>query len=239
MLVLSALALLGLLQSLFAAARYRGQWLPTLLYCIVPGLLIYILFPWVEQTNVNQLTDRLTSGTLATSIAALLILEAALKIICLIDRGDEAPQSMHCIQRSLRSLTKQGELVLRHSPSITFLFFLFYGQAWVFHTIEGISFKSLSICLCVGFSTIFTLSTLLIRKVSTSRYFDATTYDLQFIQFVIAVGLPLLTKESHTAPMVYDNSIYLQAVSTGVVMLITSTLGYTAYRYFKYRTQTK
>lgn len=237
MIVLTALGFLGLLQTLFVVAGLRSRRVLTCLYCALPSLLGYLLHPWVLQSNFNRLTEFLMSDAIAASIASILILEATIKAFCLIDRSSESPQGVHWLQRVLGILPRKAELLLPYMPSFMLLFLLFYGQAWLFHTIEGYPYKTLSVWTALGLFGFSVLGISLLRRFSATPNFDRLSYDLLFLQFVIAIALPLFAQDTLNAPPLYDASIYLQAATTVGGMLMICVIGYLLSQFVKNRTQ--
>ena len=239
MLVLAALAFLGLLQSLFVAAGFRGRWKTTCLYCVLPGLLVFAVHHWVLQLNFNRFTDYLMSDAVASGIASLLILEAIVKGFCLIDRSDNSPTGRHWLQRTFNSLANKVEHVLPYCPSLMLIFAIVYGQAWLFHTIEGHSYQTLSLTAAVAINFLFAVGITLLRGLSQQHTFDRINYELLFLQFVIAIALPLFAKDALNTPKLYSSSIYQQAALTCSGMLVICLMGYLTHTFFKKRNHSK
>ncbi|MEM1222244.1 MAG: hypothetical protein AAGH40_05730 [Verrucomicrobiota bacterium] len=235
--ILVAIAVIGLLQMLFLAASFRKRRLITTLYCLIPGLLSIFLHPWVAEINFRRLTENLSSDSLSHLIASILILEAAIKALALIDLTNDEPTSTKWFHRLPNTIAKAVIRFLPYTPSVMFLFFIFYGQAWLFHTVEGASLKTLSLVASVGLSSFLFLAVFLLRAFFHQFSFRSISYDLLFLQLIIAIVFPLLAKGSLGDVANYDSSIYFQAAVTCGLMLAMACMGYVIHQLLKRRTQ--
>lgn len=236
MLLLCAIALLGLIQACFVAADLHKQWRLAGLYCLLPGLLVYGLSAEVERVSFNRLTEILLSESIAFYMAALMVLESLMRAASLIFRCAQESTSGERARTSFpASCTGLFLPILPHLPPLSLLLFVFYGQAWLFHAVEGFSFKWLSLVMAIGLSAILLASVLFLRPGRNHESFKGTVYDLLFLQLVIAVSFPLMVREGPAIPPFYDAGIYFRAASTLCLMLFFGLLGYGLYQFFKYR----
>ena len=226
MFVLTTLFVIGLLQTLFVAANFQGRWLASSYYCALPGVATIAVSGWVEHTNFIRLNDFLISGTTTVGLASVLIMEAILKILGMIDRNGISSGSVHWWLRICDVLSRKAQSLVVFLPSIMLLLFIYYAQSYLFHTIESYSFRALSLLMAFCLTGIFAAGIALLRMFFSKQSFDGISYDLLFLQFAIAIILPVLTKDSIEAAPLYDLGIYVKAAGTCAAMFMLIILGY-------------
>lgn len=240
MYIIMTIALLGFVQTALIMPRMRGFVLPIALYSLFSGSLVYFLHPWVQAVSFNQLTEFLLSEFAVFYISFLLALECFIKGLVLLI---QSPRRVCPYNNSVTGavyLWRQSKAlfikVCPYVPALPFLLFVFYGQAWVFHSTERIAFSTLSFLISLGVTSIFIGSTFLFKQ-AQSYQLERTAYDLLFLQLILAVVLPTIASGKYLFSNEFEIGTLIHTISTLGVMLVCIIMGYVLNSFLKYKRQ--
>lgn len=233
--ILLILSAFGLLQTLVAVATCQYGWRQAAGLCLLPAVVLLAIQGWVSQINFVHLTENLTRQDITAGLASLLLLESMVKAYCLIDKDEHDSAGPHRLRKHMTNVVRWVEALIPRLPSVMFLFALVYGQSWLFHHVNGVSFLSLSLLLASGTGGFLALASWLLRKGGSAAKWESSEADILFLQFVAALVLPLTTHGALDIRPFHSSSVYIHAATTTVACAMIAVIGFGWQRFQQHR----
>ncbi len=226
--IFAVLACLGLLQTLFAFSLVKSSWIRLCLSLLVAGT-CFAIHPLVLNINFLRFEQFISSDAAVFMIASVIFVESAVKGFFNLNENTTPCQSQHFINRALHNSFTYGSMLVRNTPSIMLAFFLIFSLSYSFHHSETTPFRLLAGGIATSLFLFLTLGSLILSLSFKADKIRTVVFNLLFIQLVLAIALPLLSDGSGSLPTLYDESIHLQSVATGITMLSVTLSGFLFY----------
>lgn len=223
--ILVAVIFFGVLQTVCTVSQHRWSGAGPAIG-LIGGAFCYAIHPWVAQINFARLNAALATPAAVSTLAALLLVEAAAKVLERFHERHAPAEGRHRWFVLRRALLDHSCTVLRFLPPLSLFFAVFYAQAYAFHTVERLSFPRLSLALAALFALVVSLGSLASRRAVTRETRALLEYRLLFLQLVVALLLPVIGRLGQSVPLYHGYGIYLSFAGFLALAALLAGLGF-------------
>lgn len=223
--ILVAIILFGALQTVCTVANHRSASVGPL-----TGLLgaawCYAVHPWAADLNFVRLNAALAQPAVLSALGALLLVEAAAKVLERFHDPDAPVAGRHAWFALRQRAVEAACRLVRYLPPLSLLFAVFYAQAYAFHSVERLSFRALSLLLSAVFGVALTVGSLALRRAAGRETRALLAYRLLFFQLLVALLLPVIGRLGRSVPLYHGPGIYLGLAALLGTALPLAGIGY-------------